>query len=602
MDHVINLRNALSDANQKALRRDFSQVDLEPIVRKLRAQIGRGLSASEPVDRIQNALKAYFDERKLEELQQARYAAFGAHLPVSTTGQSVLDDPAVLSVFLGAERGIEQWKKKPAWYRRVLQGLVISYFTFDPHALTVSKEKRQGWETLRKYLHENIDYACEPNNPEWLQCCVDHKSMFTEKPGQDFAEQLLSGNRDDFNNVLELLRAKESWFPREMVLGQIQHVVENYSDAKFQPIVDQLLDMLEEHKKNTTMVDDGLCLIINRYASMKEPVVHNRLKEAIVHRWDNPWLQGSLKKWHPDATKPAKDLVAEWLTGEFIEAFFTKLSEEANSDSRRMNFWMTYRKQMSHVRFAIGANFLNSYDPDVVFLRNKMRGLYTKIRNNSRSNAFIMFMGDLIAVEFSSVSNALYLYSSSSGMPFNLDQELWDAVNVGNTLKNQRLGERHSHQDRIKGYERWEQRIADILFTEFGVPNDTWRPTKYATSKKIIETSGGGAGLYSSTGGLSMDKTSSVQDEGIPVFNKRLPTASAIEKVLVGRTAWVDLLTKPYSLELLKETANAFAFTIEDNKAVGGAIWVRVDNANQTRSRVLRHWGFTYKANKGWWR
>ncbi len=599
MDHISDLRRALNNANEFALRRDFFQVDLEPSIRKLRAQIGSNLTTAEPIDRIQKALNLFFDELALTELQQARYVAFGAHLPVTSSGNSVLDDPAVLSAFLSEERGIEQWKKKPAWYRRVLQGLVISYFTFDPYALSVSDSKRKGWTTLRQYLYENIDYATEQNNPEWLQCCVDHKSMFTEKPGQDFAEQLLLGNRSELNNVFELLRAKESWFPREMVLGQIHHAVENYSDSEFESIVDQLLDMLGEHK---TIVDDGLCLIINRYANMQNPVIHNRLKETVVLRWDNPWLQGSLKKWHPEASKAAKDLVTEWLTGEFIEAFFTKLSEEANSDSRRMNFWMTYRKQMSHVRFALGANFLNSYDPDVVFLRNKMRGLYTKIRNNSRSNAFIMFMGDLIAVEFSSVSNALYLYSSNSGLPFNLDQELWDAVNVGNTLKNQRLGERHSHQDRIKGYERWEQRIADVLFTEFGVRNESWQPTKYAESQKMIETAGGSAGLYSSTGGLSMDKASSVRDEEIPVFNKRLPSQSSVEKVLVGKTSWAELLKQPYSLELLKETAKVFAFTVEDNKAVGGAIWVRVDNDNPTRSRVLRHWGFTYKTNKGWWR
>jgi N6-adenosine-specific RNA methylase IME4 len=50
------------------------------------------------------------------------------------------------------------------------------------------------------------------------------------------------------------------------------------------------------------------------------------------------------------------------------------------------------------------------------------------------------------------------------------------------------------------------------------------------------------------------------------------------------------------------ETAKVFDFKVENNKAIGGAIWVRVDGDNPTRNRVLRNWGFQYKANKGWWR
>jgi len=95
---------------------------------------------------------------------------FGVHIPISTSNQSVLDDPAVLATFLGDERGVGQWKSKPAWYRRAIQGLVISYFTFDPYAPDVSDGKRQGWTALREYLYKNIEAAAEENNPEWLPC------------------------------------------------------------------------------------------------------------------------------------------------------------------------------------------------------------------------------------------------------------------------------------------------------------------------------------------------------------------------------------------------------------------------------------------------
>lgn len=599
MNHIDALKNALMRANSIALTRDFYQVDLEPTVRKLKNQVRNGSSPYESIDRIQQAISRYFADRRISELQQARYAAFGVHIQMTTSNQSVLDDPLLLEAFLNDESGIGQWKFKPVWFRRAIQGLVISYFTFDPYAFNVTEQKKQGWITLRKYLYENISAAAEESNPDWLQCCINHKTLFSETPGSSFAPKLLAGDQEELSNVLELLRAKESWFPRELVLGQVRHVVNTYDAESFQEMVDPLLNMLEEHK---TILDDGLCMLINRFAINKNPAVHVRIKELIVMRWDNPWLQGSTKKWHPNATKEAKELVAEWLTGEFIEAFFTKLAEEADSDTRRMDFWMTYRKQMKHVRFALGTEFLRSTDPDVAFLKNKMRGLYSKILGRAKSNAFIMFIGDVIAVEFGSANNALYLYSTSLGMPFDLSQDLLEIVDGRNSLKSKRLGESYTHQDVQGGYKCWEQRIADELFMNFGVASDTWSPSKFATDKKVTTSSANSAGLYSSAGGLSGDKSSTGNIYEIPVFKQRLSSAATNDKVLVGRTSWADLFVKPFTVELLMQTAKVFDFKVENNKAIGGAIWVRVDGDNPTRNRVLRNWGFQYKANKGWWR
>lgn len=595
MNQLKSLRESLESANISALRRDFLQVDLEPSIRKLKAQVGASLSSTESIDRIQKAIASFVAQKRIDDLQQARYAAFGIHMPTQRDGDSVLEQPATLAVFLGKEYGIEQWKDKPAWYRRVLQGLVISYFTFDPYALGVSSKKLQGWRKLREYLHSNIEAAKEIKNPEWLQCCIDHKSLFTDRAGESFAQKVLAGDREELNHILEQLRAKESWFPRQLVLGQVRHVVEKFDALSFRDMVDRLLDMLEEHK---TVLDEGLCLLINRFAIDKNPPVHQRLKELIVLRWDNPWLQGSTKKWHPDATKASKDLVAEWLTGEFIEAFFTTLAEDADSDTRRMNFWMTYRKQMNHVRFALGTAFLESNDPDLVLLKNKMRGLYSRIKGRAKSNAFIMFMGEVIAVEFGAADNALYLYSTSTGMPFNLSDDLLEEVDGQNSLKSRRLGDNHSHKDKILGYTKWEQRIADKLFVNFGVVSDTWMPTETAPSRKSTLNSGNSRALYASTGGTPT--YSATSPARITVFTDRVEKNPGT--VQVGKTSWSDLITKPYSVELLEETAKVFGFAVENNKAIGGAVWVRVDSDNPTRSRVLRNWGFKYKAAKGWWR
>lgn len=599
ISQITTLKNALNRANELALQRDLAQIDLEPTVRRLKGLVGSGLRSSESLDRIQDAVETFLDKQHLSELQQARYAAFGVHIETGVDKRSLLSEPEKFDKFLGLPDGIEQWKDRPAWYRRVLQGLVISYFTYDPFLPSERDEKKDGWIKLRDYLYKNIEFAAEKNNPEWLECCVKHKSLFTSQPGDDFAEKVLSGDNEELNSVLELLRAKESWFPRELVLGKIRVVTEKYNSNAFEKMVDPLLDMLEEHK---TIVDDGLSLLINRYAKSGDLKAHDRLKDVIVLRWDNPWLQGSIKKWPAQVTKEAKELVSEWLTGEFIEAFFTKLAEDADSDTRRMNFWMTYRKQMKHVRFALGTDFMRSSDPDVIFLKNKMKGLYSKILGRAKSNAFIMFMGDVIAVEFGAANNALYLYSTTTGMPFNLDEDLQETVDGRNSLKSKRLGESYTHQDIQGGYKCWEQRIADELFVNFGVKSDSWQTSKYASAKSSARSSGSYSALHASTGGVSHQSKSSIEGAHIPVFANRNKNVITTDRIQVGKTSWADLFAKPYSIELLIEASNIFGFLVEDNRAVGGAIWVRVDGDNSTRNRVLRNWGFQYKANKGWWK
>ncbi|MNR67304.1 hypothetical protein D3C85_1912250 [compost metagenome] len=41
---------------------------------------------------------------------------------------------------------------------------------------------------------------------------------------------------------------------------------------------------------------------------------------------------------------------------------------------------------------------------------------------------------------------------------------------------------------------------------------------------------------------------------------------------------------------------------VEDKTHQGGCLWVRA-NVDDTRvSEALTHWGFRYKAGKGWWK
>ena len=601
MDALQSLRAALANANTSALARTPLSVDLQPTIRLLRSKVNTASQTTEPQDRVLFAINSFWNDSRIDDLQTARYVSFGLSMPTRFNSQALLDDPQRFSSFLSEEIGIGQWKSKPAWFRRIIQGLVASYFSFEPESANVTDVQRQNWIYLRDYISKNLEFAKAASNPDWLNCCLDHPSLFSESPGDDFVELLVDGRNEELERNLELLRAKETWLPRELILSQVRRIT-RLVDSEFTDMVNPMLSAIEPHR---TIQDKALTLLVNRFANQANPTVHLELKQAVVSRWDNPWLPGAAKKWPSEVTSDARALISDWLKGEFIEAFFTKLAEDGSTDRRRLDFWMRYRKQMNHVQFALGNFISDSRDPDLMVLKWKMKGLISAIKS-ARVNAFIMIFGDVIAVEFSATGNALYLYDTSSGVPFDLTETLTLSVDGYNSLKKSR-GEKFSHHDGSNGFYRWEDMVEDGLFKHFGLLRDTSLgeikprhiPRPALSQLASLEENR----VESSSNFLKFPSFGLPANEvKIPVFVPPVSPPQKVLKVISGITSWTDIFAQPFSEELLISTCNAFGFAIVDNRTNGGALWVMVGNSHSDRNKVFRKWGFTYKTDKGWWK
>lgn len=601
MDALQGLRNALANANTSALARTPFAVDLQPTIRLLRSRVNGASQSSEPQDRVFNAINSFWTDSRIEDLQTARYVSFGLSMPTRFKSQTLFDDQNRFSSFLNEEIGIGQWKSKPAWFRRIIQGLVASYFSFEPESANVTDVQRQNWIYLRDYISKNLEFAKAASNPDWLNCCLDHPSLFSESPGDDFVELVLEGRNEELERNLDLLRAKETWLPRELILSQVRRIT-RLVDAEFIDMVNPMLSAIGPHR---TIQDKALTLLVNRFANNANPTAHPELKQTVVSRWDNPWLPGAAKKWPPEVTPDAKALVSDWLKSEFIEAFFTKLAEDGSTDRRRLDFWMRYRKQMNHVQFALGNLISDSRDPDLMVLKWKMKGLISAIKS-ARVNAFIMIFGDVIAVEFSATGNALYLYDTSSGVPFDLTENLTLSVDGYNSLKKS-YGEKYSHHDGSNGFYRWEDMVEDGLSKQFGLLKDTSLGVKkpnHISKPKVSKSAQVEEKKVESS--LSSFKFPSfglpASEVKIPVFVPPVSSQQKVLKVISGITSWGDILAQPFSEELLISTCNAFGFSIVDNRTNGGALWVMVGNSHSDRNKVFRKWGFLYKSDKGWWK
>lgn len=600
MDALQSLRTALTNANNSALARTPFAVDLQPTIRLLRSKVNSASQSTEPQDRVLNAINSFWNDPQVDDLQAARYVSFGLTMPTRFSNQTVFDDQQRFSSFLSEEKGVGQWKSKPAWFRRILQGLVASYFSFDPDSLDASELQRQNWVMLREYISRNLDFAKGIANPDWLSCCLDHPSLFSESPGDDFVDLVLKGETEKLERTLELLRAKESWLPRELIISQVKKIT-GFDDARFMNFVSPMLSAITPHR---TIQNKALALLLNRYAQVQNAPIHSELKEITVTRWDNPWLAGSNKKWPSEVTEAGRALIADWLKSEFIEAFFTKMAEDGNTDRRRLDFWMRYRKHMNHVHFALGTGILESTDPDLIFLRNKMKGLISSVRSKP-VNAFIMYLGDVIAVEFSQMGNALYFYDASSSMPFDLSKPLGLSVDIGNSLKNS-SGIRVHHKDGVSGFANWESACLSFMARKFGIhpdkaPDKDGKPFvsaeavfRYTPAKQVHEV----PQPYRQT----PSSTAATDEFQIPVFTGSSRPPPPPINVVSGITSWAELYKHPFSERLLASTCSAFGFDIQDKRSQGGALWVKIGNSNSERNRVFVHWGFKYKADKGWWK
>lgn len=600
MDALQVLRNALANANTSALAWTPFAVDFQPTIRLLRSRVNGASPSSEPQDRVLNAINSFWTDSRIKDLQTARYVSFGLAMPTRFNSQTLFDDKQRFSSFLDEKNGIGQWKNKPSWFRRLLQGLVASYFLFDPDSTYATEVQTQNWIRLRSYISKNLESAKGVTNPDWLNCCLEHPSLFTESPGDDFVDLVLKGETEKLETTLDLLRAKESWLPRELILSQVKKIA-RFDDERFMSFVAPMLSAIGPHR---TIQNKAIALLVNRYAQIQNAPINTELKEITVTRWDNPWLTGSQKKWPNEVTDEGRALIADWLKSEFIEAFFTKMAEDGTTDRRRLDFWMKYRKHMNHVHFALGTGILESNDPDLIFLKNKMKGLISHVRSR-RVNAFIMYLGDVIAVEFSQMGNALYFYDATNGAPFDLKNSLGLTIDVGNSLKNS-SGLRFSHQDAVNGFSKWESACLSFMATKFGIHPDTApdknrKPFvaaeavfKYTPAKPAVEnraTYRPAAHASTPTGELK-----------IPVFTAANKPAPPPINVVSGVTSWVELYNHPFSDRLLASTCSAFGFDIQDKRSQGGALWVKIGNSNSERNRVFTNWGFKYKADKGWWK
>ena len=576
LDRLAGLLRGSAGAGARPLPVDTS---IDTVIAGLERHAKAGTSASVPEDLQQQAVRRFWDAQRFDNLKDARLVSFGMCVPSRPAGPCIMEDRQRFQAVLDSRGGVDQWLDDPRWYRRCYQGLVRSYFTYDAFIDRAPAVGRQNWGDLRDYLNERTRNITDKTvNPDWVTTAVIHRQLFTEDPCASYAAEVLDGDTSTIDHLCEQLGViKASWFFRELLLAQVRQATK-LGHERFKERIPMLVKLLEG---NRVLRDKGLILMLDKYASVAQPAIDEPLRNAAVEWWGNPWLPSNEMRWGGVVPK-AREMVAEWLKREFIEAFFTKLAEDGVGDRRRANFWLRYVKSMDNVQFALGPRAHGSTDRDFVALRQKMKGLYTELKTtDSSNNAFVMTMGPLVAVEFGGMGNAFYGYDTRRALPFDLSHPVGTTVNARNSLKHSQRMLWMQHQDGIKGWNKWEEMFEATLKKEFDI-----RPNVVAQRVPARAEPPTAAPVPVPPSSPAPTPRPATPQQPTP----RPPSAAAPAPAANG-----------FSMASLASLARARNLTIDD-RSENGNLWVRTDDRDLYVNKVLLDWKFTYRHGKGWWR
>lgn len=527
-----------------------------------KGQAGKAISEDHQLE----AVRRFWQSQEVTSFRDAYLLSWGLCLPHEPNGSCVMEDRPRFQAVLD---GVDSWSLKPSAFRRCYQGLVKSYFTYDAFVDSARPGARNNWKLLRQYLQIKSDYIVDKNaNPDWVQTAIGNQQLFGENPCEPYVEALLKGDVGAIDYLCEELGiAKASWFLRELVLAQIRGATK-LGHAQFEVLMPRLLELLS---KNDVLRDRGLVMLLDRYVKVPGGHLHPELRDSSVLWWGNPWLLSNETRWG-GVVQDAREMVADWLKLQFIEMFFTKLAEDGMGDPRRMEFWKRYVKAIDHIEFALGSTARSARDRDFVLLRKKMKGLICELEASGTNNAFIMTMGNLVAVEFSGMNNAFYGYDSRESLPFDTSEPLRLPQFERNSLKQKSRSILWlSHQDGINGWDKWEQMFEATLKTEFRIAPGT-----------VLSGSVRAAAPMSATA----------------------PIAIAPAPREQPANAWgaTSGLSQPYTRSALNKFATRQGLQVDDRTPQGGNLWVRTEIFSEYISETLTRWNFQHKPGKGWWK
>ena len=275
------------------------------------------------------------------------------------------------------------------------RGLLNAYLECD---FVSAADAPSNWNALRTYLDKSLVGLISETQikPTWLEALFEnHRSILQKTPFDAYRKEVFADHSPLIDSLSEQVDVPEtSWFWPGLLLKGVRDLTAG-SERLFKQNIDIVLERIKGHEG---CHDDGLALILDRYAACESTEPHEGLKKHSVARWRSPTLEKQ-RNW--ERVKPeAKLMVQRWLVLEDMRDFFMTLHTDDAMNRRRYEFWMQFLDQMSYVHLVLGKHARASY-PEL--LGSKI-GRYSELKGaTATNNAFIMRIGRFFFVEFGEV-------------------------------------------------------------------------------------------------------------------------------------------------------------------------------------------------------
>lgn len=463
MNALEQLQRTLHNVSQVALARmrpgDSLQMTHERS--KLIAWLGGKSELDESSgDRIEDALRAFEQNRYVSGLRQARLLCYGCTQPFGMPPQRLIEHSKLFAILL---EYVDRHYYRTRAFRKCYRGLLNGYFSYDPAGTDSLAEGRHNREILRQFLDNRKDCLDAPGyNPAWVAALPAHSNLLDKDPCKPYRLEDLAENLAVFDDLRERLEiGSDSWIIRKIVFSQVREAI-SQDDPSFAASIDSLLLLLIAHP---LQADAALPLLLDRHARCEQPDIGAALRDFSVRQWGNPWLAASAHRWL--CSREAREMVAHSLKRHLLERFFSILSSDAKNP-RRLNFWELYCGDMQGMYFALGSDAFIRGNLELHKFRQHAKNLIVRLtEGKSDTHALIMQFGEHHVVEFNNHHNPAYFYDTRHGLPPFYLSKGWVEVGalsaskisqgVGTAPRSKAL--RHQDHNRLA----WEGKFAKLM-------------------------------------------------------------------------------------------------------------------------------------------
>jgi len=431
---------------------------------KVLKEIKRDLGESEgrpSEDLLFKAIKKFETNGGTDTFTELKHVCYGAETPVGPHKYRIIEDKKTFELLLKAVD-----KRSSKQLRRCFQGLLSSYFRFNPKELT-NHRGSENWAQLKGFLKKKLAPIYQSSRergviPDWLATLYEHKNLLDENPCKRYADSLTSGSTQELKEVCAGLGIEStSWVWNEAFLAYVQTVCA-MPEGLFVGHLNRVLDLLngkgQIHLPESMAIEAAAHCVI-RYSKSASAPEHPYLRDTCVRRIGNPMLEQT--KWDAFVDhEPARQMVASWLKQQLIKDFFELLAQDGAADIRRLNYWLKWEKHISDMWFFLGEMAFKDQRAAFGDVRERMGGSIRQLVEPSRpeNNAFVMRIGDYLVIEFSTKNNAMFIYQTIDALP-----DMKFPHRTTHKLKNLKgsLG-RHSHMS------AWEGTFDGVLRSRLG--------------------------------------------------------------------------------------------------------------------------------------